>query len=183
MITESVGKVMAKAKTEKFFIANSNYEKEEVEGIIRIFDECPNEQWGYRKITDHLWNITHIRSGLEVVQGSSQAECTKSLKNMLSSKKVIEHLQHVKGIDETIAERKEQFERRALQNKKFAKLREEFKELTGITCPIDLILGGVDIVKLDEIIGTPKDVSMSDHLINKYGERANQIIDEMVNNI
>ena len=174
---------MAKAKTEKFFIANNRFEKEEVEGIIKTFDECPNEQWGYRKISDHLWNVTHIRSGLEAVQGSSQASCTKSLKNMLSNKKIVERIQHIKGIDETIAERKEQFEKKALQNKKFHKLREEFKELTGITCPIDPILGGVDIIKLDKIIGTPDDVSTSDYLKDKFGDRANQIIDEMVNNL
>lgn len=171
---------MVKAKTEKFFIANSNYEKEEVEGVIKTFDECPNEKWGYRKISDHLWNVTHIRSGLEAVQGSSQASCTKSLKNMLSNKKVVEHIQNMKNIDETIAERKEQFEKNALKNKKFAKLREEFKQITGITCPIDPIIGGLDIVKLDEMLGTPDNVSMADHLTNKYGERANAIVDEMI---
>ena len=174
---------MAKAKTEKFFIANNRFEKEEVEGIIKTFDECPNEQWGFRKVSNHLWNVTHIRSGLEAVQGSSQASCTKSLKNMLSDKKVVEHIQHIKGIDETIAERKEQFEKKALKNKKFQKLREEFKELTGITCPIDPILGGVDIVRLDRMIRTPDNISMSTHLKNKYGDRASQIVDEMVNNI
>lgn len=174
---------MAKAKTEKFFIANNRFEKEEVEGIIKTFDECPNEQWGFRKVSNHLWNVTHIRSGLEAVQGSSQASCTKSLKNMLSNKKVVEHIQHIKGIDETIAERKEQFEKRALKNKRFAELREEFKQITGVTCPIDPILGGIDIVKLDEMIGTPDNVSMSDYLKSKYGERADKIVDEMVNNI
>ena len=174
---------MAKAKIEKFFIASNRFEKEEVEGTIKIFDECPNEQWGYRKISNSFWSVTHIRSGLAAVQGETQASCTKQLKNMLSNKKIVEYLQHVKGIDETIAERKEQFEKKAIQNKKFHKLREEFKELTGITCPIDPILSGVDIVKLDKMIGTPDNVSMADYLKNKYGDRASQIVDEMVNNI
>lgn len=171
---------MAKAKTEKFFIANNRFEKEEVEGVIRTFAECPNEQWGYRKISASFWNVTHIRSGLEAVQGTSQASCTKRLKDMLSNKKIVEHIQNMKNIDETIAERKEQFEKNALKNKKFAKLREEFKEITGITCPIDPIIGGLDIVKLDEMLGTPDGTSMADHLTNKYGARANEIIDEMI---
>lgn len=171
------------AKTEKFFIADSNYEKQEVEGIIKTFDECPNEKWGYRKVSDNLWNVTHIRSGLEAVQGSSQASCTKQLKKLLSNKKVVENIQHVKDIDETIAERKEQFEKKALANKKFQKLRNEFQELTGITVPIDPLIGGLDIIRLDKKLQTPDNVSMADHLKNKYGDRASQIVDEMASNI
>lgn len=174
---------MAKSKTVKFFIANSFFEKEEVEGIIKTFDECPNEQWGFRKFSNRLWNVTHIRSGLEAVQGTSQKDCERQLKDMLASKKIVEHIQNIPNIDETIAQRKDEVEKKALKNKKFQKLREEFKQITGITCPIDPILGGVDIVRLDRMIRTPDNISMSTHLKNTYGDRANAIVDEMINNL
>ena len=164
----------------KFFIANNKFEKEEVEGIIKTFKECPNEQWGFRKINDHLWNVTHIRSGLEAVHGKTQAVCTKNLKNLFKSEKVLEHIKNMKSIDETIEQVKTDYENRTLKNKRFMELREEFKQITGITCPVDCIVGGVDIIKLDEIIGTPDGISLSDYLKNEYGNRASEIINEMV---
>ena len=82
-----------------------------------------------------------------------------------------------------IEQHNKDLEKQAKKNKKFQKLRNEFQELTGITCPIDPILSGIDIVKLDKMIGTPDNVSMADYLKNKYGDRASQIVDEMVNNI
>ena len=62
-------------------------------------------------------------------------------------------------------------------------MRNEFQELTGITVPIDPLIGGLDIIRLDKKLQTPDNVSMADHLKNKYGDRASQIVDEMINNI
>ena len=74
-------------------------------------------------------------------------------------------------------------EKQAKKNKKFQKLRNEFQELTGITVPIDPLIGGLDIIRLDKKLQTPDNVSMADFLKNKYGERASKIVDEMINNI
>lgn len=165
----------------KFFIANSDFEKEEVEGTIKTFKECPNEEWGYRKISDSNWNVTHIRTGLEVVHYNSKQACTRALKKLFDNPSAINYIKTLPPIDEVLKQRKEKFEQEIISEKKFKELYEEFKKLTGISCPIDVILKGVDIIKLDEILGTPDNISMSDHLKSKYGDRASEIIDEMIN--
>jgi len=174
---------MAKQKTQEFYIANSFYEKEKVEGIIKTFDECPNEQFGFRKVKDNLWNVTHVRSGLEAVQGKSQAVCTKELKKLLSNKRTVEYIQHVPDIDTAIAQRKAQDTEKYEKIKKFNKLSDEFYKLTNIRVPRDMIIGGVDIIKLDKMLKTPDGISLNEHLKNLYGDRASRIVDEMVNNI
>lgn len=171
---------MAKEKTVKFFITMNTFDKKEVEGTIRVFDECPDEQWGFRKISDCYWNVTHIRSGLEAVSGRSKGQCTKELKRLLSNPELVKQIKEHADIDETIKQHKKDFERACLRNKTFVKLRTEFKELTGITCPIDVIIGGLDIIKLDEMIKTPDNVSMDEHLRNLYGDRAAEIVNEMI---
>lgn len=170
------------AKTVKFKIALGTGISE-VEGCIKTFKECPNEEFGFRKLyTDH-WEVTHIRSGFQVTQGKTQKECIEKLQEIFKDEKKLEIIHNAKTIEEMIEQHNKDLEKRAKKNKKFQKLRNEFQELTGITCPIDPILSGVDIIKLDRMIGTPDNVSMADHLKNKYGERASQIIREMINNI
>ena len=88
-----------------------------------------------------------------------------------------------KTIEEMIEQYNKDLEKRAKKNKKFQKLRNEFQELTGITVPIDPLIGGLDIIRLDKKLQTPDNVSMADFLKNKYGERASKIVDEMINNI
>ena len=165
----------------KFFIALSNFKKKEVEGEIRTFDECPNEQFGYRKIGDSNWNVTHIRSGLEVVHHKSKGACTKELKKLLSNPQVVSIIQTTPNIDEGLEKRKVKAKEQILENKTFKKLYDEFKVLTGISCPLDLVLQRVDIIELDKLIGTPDGTSMSYYVKTKYGDRANEILDEMIN--
>ena len=170
------------AKTVKFKIALGTGISE-VEGYIKTFKECPNEEFGFRKLyTDH-WEVTHIRSGFQVTRGKTQKECTAKLQEIFKDEQKLEVIHNAKTIEEMIEQHNKDLEKQAKKNKKFQKLRNEFQELTGITCPIDPILSGVDIIKLDRMIGTPDNVSMADHLKNKYGERASQIVDEMINNI
>ena len=169
------------AKTEKFIIANNYFEKQEVEGTIKTFDECPNEKWGYRKVREGLWNVTHIRSGLEAVQGKTQAECTKSLKNILSNPKVVEFIHKTPDIDTAIAQRKAKEQEKYAKVKKFNKLSDNFYKLTGIRVPRDTITCGLDIIKLDEMLHVPDNISMADYLTQKYGKKASDIINKMVN--
>lgn len=62
--------------------------------------------------------------------------------------------------------------------KQFHNLRNEFAYITNIQIPYDIT--GIDIIKLDELIQTPDNVSMADHLTNKYGERATAIVEELI---
>lgn len=170
------------AKTVKFKIALGTGISE-VEGYIKTFKECPNEEFGFRKLyTDH-WEVTHIHSGFMVTRGKTQKECITKLQEIFKDEQKLKVIHNAKTIEEMIEQHNKDLEKRAKKNKKFQKLRNEFQELTGITCPIDPILSGVDIIKLDRMIDTPDNVSMADHLKNKYGERASQIIGEMINNI
>ena len=155
----------------------------EVEGYIKTFKECPNEEFGFRKLyTDH-WEVTHIRSGFMVTRGKTQKECITKLQEIFKDEQKLEVIHNAKTIEEMIEQHNKDLEKQAKKNKKFQKVRNEFQELTGITCPIVPILSCVDIIKLDRMIGTPDNVSMADHLKNKYGERASKIVDEMINNI
>ena len=163
----------------KFFIAQSNFKKEEVEGEIRTFNECPNEQFGYRKIGDSNWNVTHIRSGLEVIHCKSKSACTKELKRLLSHPEIVKQIQATLDIDTVLEKRKKEAENQILENKTFKELYDEFKKITGISCPLDIIFGGIDIVKLDKLIETPDGTSMTDYIKTKYGNRANEVIDAM----
>lgn len=170
------------AKTIKFKIA-LGAGISEVEGYIKTFKECPNEEFGFRKLyTDH-WEVTHIRSGFMVTRGKTQKECITKLQEIFKDEQKLEVIHNAKTIEEMIEQHNKDLEKQAKKNKKFQKLRNEFQELTGITCPIVPILSCVDIIKLDRMIGTPDNVSMADHLKNKYGERASKIVDEMINNI
>jgi len=155
---------------------------EEVEGIIKSFKECPNEEFGIRKVLD-VWEATHIRSGLLVTRGKTQKICLDNLKNIFNDVEKLKAIHEAKDIDTVIEEHKEWLAKQAKKNQKFQKLRNEFRELTGITCPIDPLIGGINIIKFDKMLGTPDNVSISDYLKEKYGERANQIVDEMINNI
>ena len=169
-------------KTVKFKIA-LGIGISEVEGYIKTFKECPNEEFGFRKSYTDNWEVTHIRSGFQVTQGKTQKECTAKLQEIFKDEQKLKIIHDAKTIEEMIEQYNKYLEKRAKKNKKLQKLRNEFQELTEITCPIDPILRGVDIIKLDRMIGTPDNVSMADHLKNTYGERASQIIREMLNNI
>lgn len=170
------------AKTVKFKIALGTGISE-VEGYIKTFKECPNEEFGFRKLNADRWEVTHIRSGFQVTQGKTQKECTAKLQEIFKDEQKLKIIHDAKTIEEMIEQYNKDLETRAKKNKKFQKLRNEFQELTGITVPIDPLIGGLDIIRLDEKLQTPDNVSIADHLKNKYGDRASQIIDEMASNI
>ena len=155
---------------------------EEVEGVIKTFKECPNEKFGLRHV-DGFWEVTHLRSGYLVARGVTRKICLNNLMNVFNDSDKVKEIHEAKDIEIVTKEQKEYFEKRAENNRKFHKLRDELKEHTGITCPIDPLIGGIDIIRFDKMIGTPEDVSMSDFIKNKWGDRANQIIDEMVDTI
>ena len=170
------------AKTVKFKIALGTGISE-VEGYIKTFKECPNEEFGFRKSYTDNWEVTHIRSGFQVTQGKTQKECIAKLQEIFKDEQKLKIIHDAKTIEEMIEQYNKDLEKRAKKNKKFQKLRNEFQELTGITVPIDPLIGGLDIVRLDRKLQTPDNVSMADFLKNKYGERASKIVDEMISNI
>ena len=170
------------AQTVKFKIALETGISE-VEGYIKTFKECPNEDFGFRKLHADRWEVTHIRSGFQVTRGKTQKECIANLQEIFKDEQKLTIIHDAKTIEEMIEQHNKDLEKQAKKNKKFQKLRNEFQELTGITVPIDPLIGGLDIIRLDKKLQTPDNVSMADHLKNKYGDRASQIVDEMINNI
>lgn len=169
-------------KTVKFKIALGTGISE-VEGYIKTFKECPNEEFGFRKLYADRWEVTHIRSGFQVTRGKTQKECIANLQEIFKDEQKLKIIHDAKTIEEMIEQHNKDLEKQAKKNKKFQKLRDEFQKLTGITVPIDPLIGGLDIIRLDKKLQTPDNVSMADFLKNKYGERASKIIDEMINNI
>lgn len=155
----------------------------EVEGYIKTFKECPNEEFGFRKLYADRWEVTHIRSGFLITRGKTQKECIANLQEIFKDEQKLKIIHDAKTIEEMIEQHNKDLEKQAKKNKKFQKLRNEFQELTGITVPIDPLIGGLDIIRLDKKLQTPDNVSMADFLKNNYGERASKIIDEMINNI
>lgn len=57
----------------------------------------------------------------------------------------------------------------------------KFKKIFKFECPMDETHLFIDIVKLDELIETPDNISMAEFIIQKYGEEANNIVDELIN--
>lgn len=161
---------------EKFKILKDCGTTDTVEGEIKTFKECPNEKFGITKISTGYWKAIHIRSGLVAVEGTSKAIVMKNLKEMFNYKSRIEHIHKVPSLSENIKQAKA----KDLKFKRFRYLREEFRKVTGIDCPLCPITGGVDIIRLDSIVGTPDGISLRDYLKEKYGIKAQQIVEEMV---
>ena len=154
------------------------FQVREVEGVIKEFDECPNEQFGFRK-TGPGWTVDHIRSGKEVTKGKTMKAATDKLLEIFTHDNLVETIHNAIDYETEIKNRKKATE-------KWDKLSKEFKQITGITLPLDYFLSGltgiktVDVIKLDKLLRTPDGISTSDFLTKKYGKRANEIVDELI---
>ena len=67
---------------------------------------------------------------------------------------------------------------------KSRKLMVEFKKLFGFTAPIDVMLTpfvgyyALDIIALDEKLGTPDGTSTKDYIEQKYGNKAMECVEQ-----
>ncbi len=57
-------------------------------------------------------------------------------------------------------------------------LHSEFKNLTGISLPFNIL--GIDIIKLDEMIPQGNNKSLRERIQDKYGTRPMEIVNELL---
>lgn len=58
------------------------------------------------------------------------------------------------------------------------KLHSEFKHLTGINLPFNIL--GIDIIKLDEMIPQQDNKSLRERIQDNYGTRPTEIVNELL---
>ena len=61
-------------------------------------------------------------------------------------------------------------------------MKDEFKSIFNFDAPMCLYTGTLDVIKLDERLGTSRldGISMKDYISNKYGQRASEIVEAMI---
>lgn len=61
---------------------------------------------------------------------------------------------------------------------KVRKLHSEFRQLTGINLPFNIL--GIDIIKLDEMIPQGNNKSLRERIHDNYGTRPTEIVNELL---
>lgn len=67
---------------------------------------------------------------------------------------------------------------RAEKLHKVRNLHSEFRQLTGINLPFNIL--GIDIIKLDEMIPQADNKSLRERIQDKYGTRPTEIVNELL---
>ena len=167
-------------KLSNFYIIKDNLEKQEVLGKIINIEELPDEDFGIVKNSRNYYSMYHVKSGLYMFEGKSTRECTKILKNIINED-TIKVIKAQKNIDETIKNKWKELDEKLKVNLRFQELREEFEHITNLVVPINPWTKSIDVVKLDDKLKTPNGISILDFINSKYGLRAKQLVEEMVN--
>ena len=146
---------------------------EVVEGELLEVKEIPNIQFFIRKINNGYWNISEVKSGLEVF--------TDKTKKAVIQKLINYELEHPSIIKQCVDNARSIDEQKA-RLKKINELEDEFTRIFNFEMPKCYFTGGIDIIKLDEKLGTNRldGISMNDYIINKYGQRASEIVDALI---
>ncbi len=160
-------------KKEKYRVIMRFGEISEREGVIKEFPQCPGEQFAFEKVLSFGVTVTHVRSGLRACTGKTMKLAKAELLKILSNAKMIEHIKTVEDLDTRCQKEKSKLD-------KLHQLKNEFTQITNISVPLDPFVGSIDIIKLDEKINPPDGTSLSDFILKKWGKRANDIIDEMI---
>ena len=61
------------------------------------------------------------------------------------------------------------------------RLANEFRRVFHFDVPYDETKLFIDIIKLDEMLNVPEDKSLADVIVEKYGQAADDIVEEMIN--
>lgn len=67
---------------------------------------------------------------------------------------------------------------RAEKLHKIRNLHSEFRQLTGINLPFNIL--GIDIIKLDEMIPQQNNKSLRERIQDNYGTRPTEIVNELL---
>lgn len=142
---------------------------QEVEGKVFSVMTLPKHSFGVRK-DGKYYVADHINSGRSIgIEEKTEKAAIDKVFSVLTDKKKVEQIKNAPSVEETVN-----------GYKHLQALQMEFKELTDIELPINNAYG-VDLFKLDEIIETPEGVSMSDCIKEKYGVRADEVLQDIVN--
>lgn len=143
-------------------------ETEEVTGKIWQSFLYPNQVFGLRK-ENGKWVVDHIKSGRATgIEAKSEKDAVDELMKILNDSKKLKVIEDADTVDETVN-----------KYQKFEELQEEYKNITGTSLPMNYAFG-LDILKLDEQLNTPQGKSMKEVITERYGERASQIIEEII---
>ena len=140
----------------------------EVEGTLFNMLIMPKHSFGIRKEKDYV--VDHINSGRSLgIHAKTEKDAIKQLTEILSDAEKKRIVLEAPDLDTTLNAFKE-----------FQDNRIEFENLTGIKVPISPLYG-LDIIALDKKLNPPENVSLAQHLENKYGKRARELINNMLN--
>ena len=119
------------------------------------------------------WSISDVKSGLNCFTEDTKKAVIKKMTDFLSNDK------NKKFTFECINNSISVSEYESNMNK-FDTLRGELEQVLRFAVPICIWTKNIDTIRLDKMLNVPDGISTSDFIKNKYGQRAVDIINEML---
>lgn len=144
-------------------------EVQDVKGKVFQTMLLPKHSFGIRKM-DKMYGVDHINSGRDLgIRAKTSDDALNKLIDLLRDKEKVAKIKSAPSMEDT----------KALL-KRAESLVEEWEKITQINLPIFLSNCQIDMLSLDRKLVRPKEQSMSEYILLKWGERADKIVRELL---
>lgn len=165
---------------EKFLIQFLDSSTREVRGELLKHEKLPNVEFFVHRF-NRKYSISEKRTGRSLVEGcyskkQAKNKFYKTIDSFGTPRKFNNRLKKQKSIEEF-----KQFFNNDLKSKE----EKEFEEVFKMPMPLDRFVAKIygsrylDVIKLDEQLNVPDDISILDFVQIKYNGRARQLVDEL----